>query len=85
MAALQRKSHLCIPRKGIVRPRSQFFHMYYSQDRSKYFFAAESADQLWEYVNRSQTHECGNLEYLFQIFGIVYLQYGILKVRCIIL
>ncbi len=43
------------------------------------FPAAEQADRSWEYINRLQTHECGNwdcgraipfLEYLFQIFGI---------------
>ncbi len=41
--ALQRKSHLCIPRKVIARPQSQFPHscvcgrFIYSQERSKYF------------------------------------------------
>ena len=30
------------------------FHI--SQDRSTYF----PADRLWEYISRSQTHECGN-------------------------
>ena len=48
-AALQRKSHLWIPGKGIARPQSQFPHscvcerdLYtYSQDRSTYFPAAE--------------------------------------------
>ncbi len=39
----------------------------------------------WEYINRSQTHECGKLaqflfwEYLFQIFDIVSLQCGLMK------
>jgi hypothetical protein len=32
----------------------------YSQDRSTYFPAAEKADPSWEFINRSQTHECGN-------------------------
>jgi hypothetical protein len=32
-----------------------------SQDRSTYFHAAELTDQCWEYINRSQTHECGKL------------------------
>jgi hypothetical protein len=40
---------------------------------------------LWEYINRSHTHECGNWdvaaqflfwEYLLQIFGIVSLQFA---------
>jgi hypothetical protein len=44
---LQRKSHLCIPRKGIVRPQSQFPHscvserFIYSKDWPTYFPAAE--------------------------------------------
>jgi hypothetical protein len=44
---LKWKPHLCIPWKGIARPRSQFSHSYafeqfkYSQDRSTYFPAAE--------------------------------------------
>ncbi len=48
--ALQRKSHLCIPRKGIAPPQSQFPHscvcerFIYSQDRSTYFPAAGQAD-----------------------------------------
>ncbi len=46
-AALQGKSHLCNPFLGIVQPQSQFPHscvcerFIYSQDRSKYFPAAE--------------------------------------------
>ncbi len=27
---------------------------------STYFAAAKQVDQLWEYINRSQIHECGN-------------------------
>ncbi len=54
-----------LPSKGIARPQSQFPHsrvyerFIYSQDRSTYFPAAEYADQLWENINRSQTHEYG--------------------------
>ena len=46
-STLQRKSHLCIPRKGIVQPQSQFPHscvceqFINSQDRSTYFPTAE--------------------------------------------
>ena len=33
----------------------------YSQDRSTYFLQQNiQADQSWEYINRSLTHECGN-------------------------
>ncbi len=66
LPTLQRKSHLCIPFLGIGRPQSHFPHscacvrIIYSQNRSTYFLAAEKADQLWEYINRSQKHECGN-------------------------
>jgi hypothetical protein len=59
---LQRKSHLCIPRKGLARPPSQFPHscvcerFIYSQDRSTYFPAAELwQTDPWEYINHSQT------------------------------
>jgi hypothetical protein len=44
---LQQESHLCIPRKGIAGPQSQFPHscvcqrFIYSQYRSTYFSAAE--------------------------------------------
>ncbi len=46
-SALYRKSNLCIPRKGIVLPQSQFLHscvcerFIYSQDQSTYLAAAE--------------------------------------------
>jgi hypothetical protein len=66
LASLQRKSHLCIPRKGITRPQSQFPHLYvcewfiYSHDRSAYSAAGKYVlDQSWEYINRSRRHECG--------------------------
>jgi hypothetical protein len=57
---MQRKSHLCIPLLEIVRPQSQNPHscvyerFIYSQDRSKYFPAAEQADRSWKYINLSQ-------------------------------
>ncbi len=55
-----------IPRKGIARPQSQFPHscvcdrLIYCQDRSAYSAAGKYVDSFWEYINRSQTHECGN-------------------------
>ncbi len=32
----------------------------YFQDRSAYIAARKYMDKSWEYINRSQTHECGN-------------------------
>ncbi len=32
----------------------------YFQDRSAYSAAGKYVDRSWEYINRSQTHECGN-------------------------
>ncbi len=50
---LQRKSHLCNPRKGIARPQSQFppsyvcDDLYIFPDWSTYFPVAEKADRSW--------------------------------------
>ncbi len=71
LTTLQRKSHLCVPILGIARPQSQFLHLcvcerfictVHSQESGSFhiFPAAEYADQSWEYINCSQTHECGN-------------------------
>ncbi len=55
-----------IPRKGIARPLFQFplscvcERFIYSHNRSAYSAAGKYVDQSWEYINRSQTHECGN-------------------------
>ncbi len=63
--ALQQKSYLCLPRTGIEWTQTQFPHscvyerFIYSQNRSTYF----PADGSWEYINRSQTHECGNWDW----------------------
>ncbi len=35
----------------------------YFQDRSVYFAAGKYVDRFWEYINHSQTHECGNLDW----------------------
>ncbi len=69
-------SHLCIPRNETVITKtelycsvSQFRHSYiferfiYFQDRSAYSAAGKYVDQSWEYINRSQTHACGNWEW----------------------
>ncbi len=66
-SALQRNSDLCFPRKEL-RGLSPNFHIHvsvsdlhiYSHDWSTYFPAAEYADRSWEYINRSQKHECRN-------------------------
>ncbi len=58
-----------IPRKGIARPQSQFPHscvcerFIYFHNRSAYSAAGKYVDRLWEYINRSQTHECGNWDW----------------------
>ncbi len=52
--------------KGIAQPQSQFPHscvckqFIYSHDRSAYSSSGKYVDRSWEYINRSQTHECGN-------------------------
>ncbi len=56
------------PRKGIARPQSQFpdscvrERFIYSHDRSAYSALGNMwiVDRSWEYINRPQTHECGN-------------------------
>jgi hypothetical protein len=61
-----RKVETNIPRKGTVRPQSRFLHscvferFMYSQDWSASSAAGKFVDPSWEYLNRSQTHECGN-------------------------
>jgi hypothetical protein len=59
-----RKFETNIPRKGIARP--QFRHSCvcdsvcdYSYDRSAFSTAGKYVDRSWEYINLSQTHECG--------------------------
>jgi hypothetical protein len=61
-----RKFETNIPRKGISGPQSQFPHscvcerIIYSHDGSAFFCWRKYVDRSWEYINRSQTHECGN-------------------------
>ncbi len=51
---------VCIPFLVIARPQSQFPHSCVC-DRFTYFLQQNRrADPSWEYINRSQTHECGN-------------------------
>jgi hypothetical protein len=42
-------THICICERFI-----------YFQDRSAYSAAGKYEDQSWEYINRSQTQDCGN-------------------------
>jgi hypothetical protein len=65
--ALQQKSHLCIPFMETVWAQSQFPHscvcerfIHTFPGLVHIFPAAEEADRVWEYINRSQTHECRN-------------------------
>jgi hypothetical protein len=64
-----RKFEINISRKGIVRLQSQYPHssvcvrFIYSHDRSAYSAAGKYVDQSWEYISRSQTHECGNWDW----------------------
>ncbi len=61
-----RKFETNIPRKEIARPLSQFpqscvyERFIYSYDRSAYSAAGKYVNRSWEYINRLQTHECGN-------------------------
>jgi hypothetical protein len=55
---LERKYHLCIPILGIImRLRSQFPHSCVCVSNLYCIFPGSST-----YINRSQTHECGNWE-----------------------
>ncbi len=78
LAALQRKSHFCIPFLGIARPQSQFPHLcvcdrfIYSRDRSTYFLQQNIGRSILGIycINRSQTHECGNWDCAIPFLGI---------------
>ncbi len=61
-----------IPRKGIARPQSRFPHLcvcerlLYSHHRSAYSATGNMwtiVERSWAYINRSQTHECGNWDW----------------------
>jgi hypothetical protein len=60
---------LCILIKGTARPQSQFpqscvcGRFIYSHERSTYFPAAEYVHRSWEYINRTQKHECKKWDY----------------------
>jgi len=64
-----RKFETNIPRKGTARIQSQFLHpcfcdrLIFSSYRSAYSAAEKYVCQTWEYINRSQKHECGNWDW----------------------
>ncbi len=64
-----RKFKTNIPRKGIAQPQSQFPHscvcerFIYFHDWSTYSAAGKYVDWSWEYINRWQTHDCGNRDW----------------------
>ncbi len=66
--SLQRNFDLCIPRKGNVC-LSPNFHIHvsvsdlYIPSIGHLFPAAEWADRSWEYMNRTQKHECRNWDW----------------------
>ncbi len=65
----KRKFETNILRKGIARPQSKLPHPWvcerfiYSQDRCAFSVAGKYVDRFWEYINRSQTRECGNRDW----------------------
>ncbi len=58
---LHRKFETCIPRNETARPCSQFLHSCICEG---FIFFQERSPAVWswEYINRSQIHECGNWE-----------------------
>ncbi len=62
--ALCRKSDLCIPRNETAQPRSKFLHgeRFLYIPRIGLLFGCSKIGRSWEYMNRSQIHECGNWE-----------------------
>ncbi len=59
-----------IPRKGIAWPQSKYPHsrvcerfIYIPTIDICLFWYRKYVDRCWEYINRSQTHECGNWDW----------------------
>ncbi len=87
-------SHLCIPRNKTVISATELLcsgfrlllshiceRFIFSRERSAYSAAGKYVDRSWEYINCSQTHECGKIgieaaqfpekEYITGIFLVV--------------
>ncbi len=70
-SGLQRKSHLCIPRKGIARRQSKYPHSkclwaIYIFPGSVHIFSCSRIGRPIRKgicINRSQTHKCGNWDW----------------------
>ncbi len=64
-----RKFEANVPRKGIARPQSNLPNsrvcerFIYSHNRSAYSAAGKYVGWSWEYINRSQIHECGHWDW----------------------
>jgi hypothetical protein len=52
-----------IPRKGISGSQSQFPHSCVCERSVSLFYWRKDVDQSWDYINRSQTHECWNWDW----------------------
>ncbi len=65
-----------LTRNETARPRSQFLHpcfnerFTYSHDRSASSTEGKWVDRSWEYINRSEIHECRNGTILFWEYKI---------------
>ncbi len=74
-SGLQRKSHLCIPRKGILRGLSPNFHIHVSVSDlyipriGPHIFLQQNRQTDRGKKNRSQTYECGYWDWI-SLLGI---------------
>jgi hypothetical protein len=61
------KLHCYLPKQNYNVLSPSYTHIsvrdQYFQDRSAYSAAGKYGDRSWEYINRSQTHECGNWDW----------------------
>jgi hypothetical protein len=57
MKLLFQKQNIMFPVPTLIYLREIYI---YFQDRSAYSAAGKYVDRSWEFINPSQTHECGN-------------------------